>query len=162
MCGIFAVFDINGNLSQKDLYHAQSSLKLLEHRGPDDKGFFFNNNIFLGHHRLSIIDTSKNGHQPMQSSNGRFTLIFNGQIYNWKEIKMELEKDGYVFKSNCDTESILIGFMKYRLKIFEKLIGMWTVLIWDEKEKKLIVSRDRLGIKPLYIFKIGTKIIFSS
>lgn len=162
MCGIFSVFDINGNLSKKDLKNAQSSLKLLKHRGPDDEGFFFNSNIFLGHQRLSIIDTSKNGHQPMTSNDGRLTLIFNGQIYNWKEIRIELKKDGYVFKSNSDTESILIGFMKYREKVFEKLIGMWTILIWDAKEKKLIVSRDRLGIKPLYISRIGTKIIFAS
>ena len=162
MCGLFAILDLNKKISESDVQRAKFSLKKLEHRGPDDSGYFYDDSTFLGHHRLSIIDISKNGHQPMQSLDKSISLIFNGQIYNWREIRDELIKDGFNFKSNCDTESILNGYLKYGKDIFKKLVGMWSIIIWDSKSKELIVSRDRLGIKPLYIYEYGSKIIFSS
>lgn len=162
MCGIFAIFDFEGKICEIDIKRAKYSLKTLEHRGPDHNGFYFDKFTFLGHHRLSIIDTSKKGHQPMQNDDKNISIIFNGQIYNWMEIRKELKKDGFKFKSNCDTESILNGYLKYGKNIFDKLIGMWSIIIWDSRSKELIVSRDRLGIKPLYFYKYGSKIIFSS
>ena len=132
----------------------------LSHRGPDDHGTFFKNTIGLGHRRLSIIDLSSAGHQPMTTKDGRFTIIYNGELYNYKEIKKELIN--YEFVSTSDTEVILASFVQWGAQCVNRFNGMFAFAIWDDKEKSLFVARDRLGIKPLYYFEDDQNFIFSS
>ena len=120
--------------------------KTLRHRGPDGMDIFVNKNVALGHTRLSIVDTTKNGDQPMVSRCGNFVITYNGEIYNFK-LKRILEKDGFIFNSNSDTEVILNGFIKWKHKVLDKLNGMFAFAIWNKKEQKLFIARDRYGIK---------------
>ncbi|MHA1284636.1 MAG: asparagine synthase (glutamine-hydrolyzing) [Promethearchaeota archaeon] len=135
---------------------------LLSYRGPDDTGIFIEKNISLGHNRLSIIDLSKAGHQPMISREGTLCLVFNGEIYNYREIRRTLEKKGYQFISNTDSEVVLYAFEEYREKCLDLFNGMFAFVIWDRNKKQLFLARDRLGIKPLYYYFDGEKFIFSS
>ncbi|MBF0251420.1 MAG: asparagine synthase (glutamine-hydrolyzing), partial [Alphaproteobacteria bacterium] len=150
MCGIFSVFDFKGRLDSGRENAFRAALRTLSHRGPDDEGWLRTDRHFLGHRRLSIMDLSSAGHQPMVSPCGGVTMVFNGQIYNWKQLRTQLEGLGHVFASQCDTESILLGYLEWGEEIFTKLTGMWAVVLVDERAGKLVVSRDRLGIKPLY------------
>lgn len=134
----------------------------LKHRGPDDDGIYIDENISLGNTRLAIIDLSKRGHQPMKDKSGRFIITFNGEIYNFKELKKDLILKNYKFKSNTDTEVILNLYREYGEKAFKKLNGMFAVGLWDKKEKKLVLARDRVGIKPLYYTINNGKLLFSS
>ncbi|MEK7722828.1 MAG: asparagine synthase (glutamine-hydrolyzing) [Acidobacteriota bacterium] len=163
MCGI------TGLISQNPENHIGAMLKSIEHRGFDDEGIFisqvFGNEQIktcLGHRRLSIIDTSSAGHQPMFSHDNRFVLTFNGEIYNYKEIRQELKAKGHKFKTETDSEVILAAFQEWGTKSFSRLNGMFALAIWDELEKTLTMVRDRVGIKPLYYTKIGAKFVFAS
>lgn len=162
MCGIFAVYSKAGHLRSDDLEKSRRALENQIHRGPDDSGEFVNDRIFLGHRRLSIMDLSSAGHQPMSSEDGQVQLVFNGQIYNWRELREELAGKGYSFSSHCDTECILYAYLEWGEEFCQHLIGMWAVVIWDGRSQKLLVSRDRLGIKPLYMYEDGETLIFSS
>ena len=159
MCGI------NGfNFIEKStLKKMNDSLK---HRGPDDEGVFtdLNSKVSLGHRRLSIIDLSKNGSQPMNYSHKgkKATIVFNGEIYNFQEIKEKLVKLGYKFKSTSDTEVILASYLEWGKDCVKKFNGMWAFAIYDPQKKILFLSRDRVGQKPLYYFFDGKKFIFSS
>jgi len=128
----------------------------LIHRGPDDGGIwqksYQNVNIGLAHRRLSVIDLSELGHQPMHTKDRRYTIVFNGEIYNFKQLREELLSFGYSFKSECDTEVILYSFDKWKEKCFEKFNGMFAIAIWDDQRRRLIVARDRMGVKPLYYY----------
>ncbi len=135
---------------------------ILFHRGPDDNGIYTDELISLGHNRLSIIDLSKAGHQPMTNKNGNLWIIYNGEIYNYKEIRKNLEKLGISFNSTTDTEVILYAYQEYGLKCLELFNGMFAFAIWDVEKKELFLARDRIGIKPLYYFYNGKDIIFSS
>jgi len=137
---------------------------VLEHRGPDDYGIYTNSLVSLGHRRLSIIDVSKKGHQPMFYShkNKKVAIVFNGEIYNFLELKQDLTKKGYKFQSETDTEVILASYIEYGAKCVDKFNGMWAFGIYDLKEEKLFLSRDRFGKKPLYYYLDETKLIFSS
>jgi asparagine synthase (glutamine-hydrolysing) len=159
MCGIFGQFS-NGVLpnSIEDLCSATNYLR---HRGPDDGSFWAENGIFFGHRRLSIID-SKLGAQPLASSDGRYVIIFNGEIYNYHALKLELESLGYKFSTNSDTEVIVAGYSLWSENICNKLIGMFAFAIFDRHKNSLFLSRDRFGEKPLYIQKLNTSITFSS
>lgn len=144
-------------------------LKAIEHRGFDDEGVFvseqFGKNELkacFGHRRLSIIDTSSAGHQPFFSADKRFVLTYNGEIYNYLEIKAELEAKGYKFKTDCDTEVLAYAFQEWQTGCLEKLNGMFAFAVWDEHEKTLTLARDRTGIKPLYYARNGEKIVFAS
>lgn len=154
MCGITGFFpgpNKNENLSKKYL---EKMCQTLVHRGPDDEGLWFDNNtrIGLGHRRLSIIDTSSAGRQPMESSSGRYVIIFNGEIYNHIEIRKEIEvykKENW--KSTSDTETILESFVIWGIETsLKKFVGMFAIAVWDKKEKALYLIRDRMGEKPLY------------
>ena len=116
----------------------------------------------LGHLRLSIIDLSENGHQPMSDSNKIFYIIFNGEIYNFQEIKTELEEIGYTFKSLTDTEVVLNSFIEWGESCLDKFNGMFAFAIYDSKNKRIFLARDRIGIKPIYYFFDGENFIFSS
>ena len=122
----------------------------LEHRGPDDKGIFVENNIGLGHRRLSILDVSAARHQPYSSDDDRFVMVYNGEIYNFKEFYPELKTNGFEIKTGSDTEVLLKLFQLYGSKMLHRLNGMFAFAIWDKEKKELTVARDRMGVKPLY------------
>lgn len=160
MCGI------TGYFKYSERFLAKGSLKeatdAISHRGPDDAGYFEDDNVGLGHRRLSIIDLSYAGHQPMVSSSGRFIIAYNGEIYNYLEIKNELETKGYIFKSHSDTEVVINGFEYWGKLVFEKLNGIFAISIWDTIEKKLTLTRDRMGVKPLYFWHDNDLLLFGS
>lgn len=140
---------------------------LLEHRGPDDEGelsdkFSERHYIGLGHRRLSIIDLSALGHQPMQSYDDSIVLIYNGEVYNFLDIRMKLEKRGYVFRSNTDTEVLIYAYKEYGMDFFDKLNGMFAIALWDKNTGDLILARDRMGKKPLYYYFDGKEVVFAS
>lgn len=152
MCGILGFINIKENLDLEDI----------KHRGPDDSGIYSDLNLQLGHVRLSIQDLSSNAHQPFISENEDFVIIFNGEIYNHWNIRSLLEKKGYKFKSTSDTETILTGYIEYGSDIIYKLNGIFAFAIYDKKKRKLIIARDRFGVKPLYYFQYKNKFAFSS
>ncbi|MBA2339220.1 MAG: asparagine synthetase B, partial [Pyrinomonadaceae bacterium] len=132
-------------------------LKAVEHRGRDDEGVWTSGIIndaggraCLGHRRLSIIDVSAAGHQPMKSEDNRFVLTFNGEIYNYRELRAELEKKNHPFSTDTDTEVLLAAFAEWGADCLPRLNGMFAFAVWDEQERTLTVARDRLGVKPLY------------
>ena len=149
MCGINGVFHLH---SQKrvDEQMLTKMRDALEHRGPDDKGLFIENNLGLGHRRLSIIDVTIGGHQPFLSEDGRYVMVYNGEIYNFKDFYTELKNNGFNVITHSDTEVLLKLFQLYGLKMLNRLNGMFAFAIWDKKDKKLTVVRDRMGVKPLY------------
>ncbi|MEN3014801.1 MAG: asparagine synthase (glutamine-hydrolyzing) [bacterium] len=150
MCGIAGIA-YRKNLSDKEIGVITNSIA---HRGPDDEGFFCSSNLFLGHKRLSIIDLSSAGKQPMvyQTQKGKYTIVFNGEIYNYIEIRNQLLGEGYVFNSNTDTEVILASYDKWGIECLSKFNGMWAFVIYDHQKHKIWGSRDRFGVKPLYYF----------
>jgi len=162
MCRITGFID----LKSKSDYDIESTLVRMRdtmlHGGPDDAGIFTDKEkgIALGHRRLSIIDLSASGHQPMQFEN--LVITYNGEIYNYQEIRKELEKEKYTFSSASDTEVILKAFHKWGMAAVRKFRGMWAFAMWDTKEEKLILCRDRIGVKPLYWYKRDGLFMFSS
>ena len=159
MCGIFVAFNKN-NLEHSCEFYEKFREDLV-HRGPDASGKYFSRNVYLGFNRLKIVDLSDEANMPMTDSGNRFILVFNGQIYNYKILRETLLKD-CTFKTNSDSEVILEGFKKFGKTFFDKMDGMWAILIYDKLEEKLIISRDRLGIKPLYYSKINNEVYFAS
>ncbi|MBI1911397.1 MAG: asparagine synthase (glutamine-hydrolyzing) [Deltaproteobacteria bacterium] len=135
---------------------------ILEHRGPNDRGFFLSNNIGLGHRRLSIIDLSPLGHQPMFNEDKTIALIFNGEIYNYKDLQTELRGKGHTFSSQTDTEVIVHAYEEYGLDFVNRFNGMFAIAIWDSRKQELIITRDRMGIKPLYYYINDEFITFAS
>ena len=119
-----------------------------QHRGPDDTGIVSSRDATLGMCRLAIIDPT-NGHQPMQSADGRFSLIFNGAIYNYRALQTDLAVKGHVFRTNCDTEVLLAAFIEYGAGCLPRLRGMFAFAIWDARENTFFAARDPLGMKPL-------------
>lgn len=161
MCGICGIIDYKRSISFEEV---QKMLKPMSHRGPDDNGceVYSQENcmVGLGHVRLSIIDLSKLGHQPMVYDN--LTIVFNGEIYNYKEIRQELLSQGHFFKSNSDTEVILHSFKEWGMQCVHKFIGMFAFAIYDSSDGKVYLCRDRAGVKPLYYYQDGTRFAFSS
>ena len=157
MCGINGIIS-SDSLDLTNIYKMNSAIK---HRGPDDEGVLKYKNVLLGHVRLSIIDLSTNGKQPM-SNDGNLWIIFNGEIYNFLELKDELINLNYRFYSNSDTEVILNAYKEWGVKCFDKFNGMWAIALLDKKKDTIIISRDRYGVKPCYISQQNKKIIFSS
>lgn len=136
----------------------------IAHRGPDDSGEYYNSELMcaLGHRRLSIIDLSAAGHQPMWDINNEVVIVFNGEIYNYKELKIKLEENGFKFKSSSDTE-VLLNLYKYKKeKMFDEINGIYSFAIWDTISKELLLARDPMGVKPLYYYRGREGIIFSS
>jgi len=159
MCRIAGIFDPNSSSLQEDILKMRDAM----HRGgPDDAGVYVAGALALGHRRLSIIDLSTDGHQPMHSSDERFVLVYNGEVYNFEEIRGELQALGYTFKSKSDTEVILYGFKQWGNDLFEKLNGMFALAIYDTQEKQITLARDYAGIKPLYYYLEEGKLYFAS
>ena len=165
MCGITGLFGRNhdGGLDKQ----VKQMTVSLSHRGPDDSGFWVNENrtIALGHRRLSVLELSKAGHQPMESACGRFVMTFNGEIYNHLELRKELldPKKMTHWKGNSDTETILEGFSKWGVNLtIEKMVGMFALAVWDKSEERLYLARDRVGEKPLYFGWSNGNFVFGS
>lgn len=149
MCGINGVVHLHAN-RRVDEHMLTKMRDSLEHRGPDDCGVFVDQNVGLGHRRLSVLDVSVAGHQPFLSEDGRFAMVYNGEIYNFKEFYSELQSKGFSIRTHSDTEVLMKLYQLYGLKMLNFLNGMFAFAIWDTLEKKLIVARDRMGVKPLY------------
>jgi len=160
MCGICGIqnFDKANKVSKPVL---KSMMRVLVHRGPDDEGFFIKDNIGLGHRRLSIIDLNT-GQQPLCNEDGRIVIVFNGEIYNFKELQQKLEARGHRFKTQTDTECIVHGYEEWGTKVVDELDGMFAFAIWDGRNHQLFLARDRMGKKPLYYFIDENRLIFAS
>ncbi len=162
MCGIVGIFSLKDTpINKIELENFRNSL---HHRGPDGQGTFIGDDhkIGLGHTRLSIIDLSDNSSQPMSYDNGRYHITYNGEIYNFLDLKRELEQKGYKFKSTGDTEVILASYKCWGEKCNLKFNGMWSFTIWDNKKKEMFISRDRFGVKPLYYMSNENFFFFAS
>src|ERR671922_2805382 len=150
MCGICGIVGV------EDAHVAERMIATLQHRGPDDAGvrqFRLPSNdsrIFLGHTRLSIVDLSHAGHQPMANEDGTVWITFNGEIYNHRALRAELEREGHVYRSRTDTETILHLYERDGPRCVERLQGMFAFAIWDSARRELFLARDRIGIKPPY------------
>lgn len=148
MCGVAGVIRLDGGNIEPSLLTAMTDA--IAHRGPDGEGQWIEGNVGIGHRRLSIIDLSETGHQPMVDASNRFVLSYNGEVYNFKELRRELEKLGHRFRGKSDSEVVLISFVEWGTSAFIKFNGMFALSIWDRKERVLTLARDRYGIKPLY------------
>jgi asparagine synthase (glutamine-hydrolysing) len=155
MCGICGF-----NYRDPELLARMSSR--LAHRGPDDEGTFDDDRVSLGHRRLSIIDVSSRGRQPMTSEDGSLVLTYNGEVYNFREIRAELAKEGYRFRSETDSEVVLAAYHRWGKASLSHLNGMFAFAIYDRTKAKLFLARDRLGVKPLYYYWDGSKLLFAS
>ncbi|MFC5498388.1 asparagine synthase (glutamine-hydrolyzing) [Caenimonas terrae] len=163
MCGINGVICLGGAPSEAYLKAEIAEMNdAVAHRGPDGEGAYVNGNVALGHRRLSIIDLSAGGHQPMFNEDDSLVLVFNGEIYNYLELIPVLKALGHVFRSHSDSEVILHAYEAWGPQCVERFNGMWAFAIWDVKRKRLFASRDRLGVKPFYYVKDAVRLIFSS
>jgi asparagine synthase (glutamine-hydrolysing) len=153
MCGIVG-------FNFKNMPLLKKMADTISHRGPDSEGYFVDNGIMLGHRRLSVIDLSELGQQPMTYNN--ITIVFNGEIYNYIELREELQLKGYIFETHSDTEVIINAYKEWGTNCVSKFNGMWAFCIYDKQEQKLFLSRDRFGIKPLYYYFFEEKFIFAS
>lgn len=160
MCGVAFILDNTFQLNKDEtINHMMNSII---HRGPDDGGKEVINNVALGFRRLSILDLSAAGHQPMWDKTKRYAIIFNGEIYNYIEIRAELEKHGHQFQSHTDTEALLVAYIQWGQACLQKLNGMFAFLIYDKQKLEVFGARDRFGIKPLYIYQTTQQIFIAS
>jgi asparagine synthase (glutamine-hydrolysing) len=160
MCGILGIVNFNGDYVNEGLLIRMRDT--MKHRGPDDSGVFVDGAVGLAHRRLSVIDLSSAGRQPMTNEDRRLWLVCNGEIYNYLELFADLKKKGHVFRSNSDSEVILHLYEEEGESCVQKLNGMFAFAIWDRKNRVLFAARDRLGIKPLYLYSTSKRLIFSS
>jgi len=158
MCGIAGYISLK---KIKDKTVIKEMTDIISHRGPDGEGHYLYENIAFGHRRLSIVDLSDFGLQPMHYLD-RYTIIYNGEVYNYVELKEELSKNGYHFKNHTDTEVIIAAYDFWGVECLNKFNGMWAFVLLDKQNEELFISRDRFGIKPLYIFQDNENFIFSS
>ncbi len=158
MCGIAGIFNFKGNTDRDRL---STMLDCMIHRGPDDSGIYVDQSFTMGMRRLSIIDL-KSGHQPISNEDERLVIVFNGEIYNYIELREELLSKGHLFKTNSDTEVILHLYEEYGYDFITYLNGIFTFSIWDKQAQKLFIARDRLGIKPLFYFSNPERFVYSS
>jgi asparagine synthase (glutamine-hydrolysing) len=163
MCGIVGYWNMFGTQSEKLRSRLPAATRTLHHRGPDAQGTWWaNESLGMGHRRLSIIDLSKAGNQPMVTEDGRLAIVFNGEIYNYKDLASKLSKRGHQFKSHSDTEVILASYREWGSACIEHFIGMFAFALWDSERRKLFLFRDRAGVKPLYWGWDGETLVFAS
>lgn len=160
MCGITGILHRDGSPASPVVLRRMTDV--IAHRGPDGEGQYTDGALGLGHRRLAIIDLSPAGHQPMMTPDGRYVITYNGEIYNFQEIRIELESHGWAFHSRTDTEVLLKGYAHWGAAVLEKLNGMFAFAVWDRREKSLFLARDRYGIKPLYYATYGSTFLFGS
>ncbi|MCU0430034.1 MAG: asparagine synthase (glutamine-hydrolyzing) [Cytophagaceae bacterium] len=161
MCGITGIFAHNevGSFYMVNLAKAIDSMA---QRGPDARGYFLHDFVGLGHRRLSIIDTSSAANQPFKDDTGRYVLVFNGEIFNYRELKAQLEQRGHVFKTTSDTEVLMEILIREGTSGIQKLIGFFAFAFYDRKKDELLIVRDRFGVKPLYYYQDDDKLVFAS
>ena len=147
MCGIAGYA---GPRAAEQAGRVGAMLQAIAHRGPDNEGLWNDGDVALGHRRLSIIDTSASGNQPMVSASERFVLVYNGEIYNYLELRQELAATGIRFTSDSDSEVLLAAFEAWGERCVQRFNGMWAFVIWDRQARRLFASRDRFGEKPFY------------
>ena len=157
MCGIAGILNRKEFVQPEQIKRMTDSMS---HRGPDAEGFFVDRELAFGHRRLSIIDLSEAANQPFDDDTGRYVIVFNGEIYNYAEIKPSLSD--YPFRTHGDTEVILAGYIKWGPGCLYRLRGMFTIVIWDKQERELFIARDRLGVKPLYYYHDENRFVFAS
>jgi len=160
MCGIAGIFNLDGRPASPVILRKMTDA--IAHRGPDGEGFYTDSFVGLGHRRLSIIDLSAAGHQPMVSTSQQVVLSYNGEVYNFQELRIELESLGYQFHSKTDSEVVLNAWAEWGEQSVHKLNGMFAFAIWDKREQSLFLVRDRYGIKPLYYTVINGSLVFAS
>ncbi len=161
MCGIVGSIHFNGFQRDRHQELVANAAQLIRYRGPDAQNVYVDDYVALGHCRLSIIDLSS-GSQPMHTREGDLHVVFNGEIYNFPELRQELEKAGHVFQTTSDTEVILLGYRQWGDAVVEKLYGMFAFVLWDSKQRRVIMARDRVGKKPLYYWQDGEHLVFAS
>jgi len=161
MCGIVGLFNKNG-VDEQQVTVCEKALKTLESRGPDNQSIYHNRKVILGHARLSIIDTSSNGHQPMLDEEQEFVISYNGEFYNFQEEKDLLLEKGYTFKSKTDTEVLLYMYKAYGPQFIQRVNGCFALSIYNNKTQSLFLARDRFGIKPLYYSQQNQQLVFAS
>ncbi len=160
MCGITGIYNLNAApVFRQDLQRMSDTIA---HRGPDGEGLHIDKHVGLAHRRLSILDLSPKGSQPMMSKDGRWIIVFNGCIYNYLELKQDLRSKGHEFNSTSDTEVLVEGLAQYGPKFFERLNGMFAVGAYSTEENAIYLSRDRYGVKPLYYWFTGNELVFAS
>ena len=155
MCGI-------AGFTWRDEKLIEKMADAIRHRGPDQHGYYCDEHVSLGHRRLSIIDLSENGRQPMANEDGNVQVIFNGEIYNFQSVRDELVKKGHVFRSHSDTEIIVHGYEEWGTACIQRFQGMFAFAVWDKPRRRLWIARDRIGIKPLYYTTVGGRLRFAS
>jgi asparagine synthase (glutamine-hydrolysing) len=159
MCGIAGIVSLEGRpVFEREVRDMCGSIA---HRGPDDEGFYFGPGVGLGMRRLSIIDLDS-GRQPVRNEDGTVWVVFNGEIYNFRELRRELEGLGHSFYTHTDTETIVHLYEEYGTRAVDRMRGMFTFALWDERKRQLFIARDRVGIKPLYYVEVGGRLLFAS
>ena len=158
MCGIAGIYGLENLDDARD--RVEKMTAKISHRGPDAEGIYAGKNAILGHRRLSIIDINPSSNQPFSSLDGRYTMVYNGELYNYRDIKSQLSD--HDFRTDSDTEVVLAAFMKWGMKALQLFNGMFAFAFWDNEEEKLWIGRDRLGIKPLYYANAGQSVLFAS
>ena len=149
MCGIVGCLALASDADPDQAWVAAATQRIA-HRGPDDEGFYSDHDVALGFRRLAIIDLSQGGHQPMRSPDGRYWMVFNGEIYNYVELGAELREQGVVLRSSCDSEVLLETYARVGKDVVHRLRGMFAFAIWDTQTRELFCARDQFGIKPFY------------
>jgi len=164
VCGIAGIVDFNSRNQNLNLDILKNMSDVILHRGPDSEGQWVSQkqNCGLTFRRLAIIDLTENGSQPMHTSDGRFHIAFNGEIYNHQIVRKELIEKGYKYHSETDTETILFGYKEFGAALLQKFVGMWGMAIWDEEKQELFAARDRIGVKPLYYYFKDGILLFAS
>lgn len=160
MCGITGILHLDGEPASPVILRRMTDA--IAHRGPDGEGHYVDGNLALGHRRLAIIDLSPAGHQPMQTPDGRFVISYNGEVYNFRELRIELESLGYRFRSQTDSEVVLLALAHWGMAALGRFNGMFALALWDRQERYLLLVRDRYGIKPLYWAQCGSTLLFGS
>jgi asparagine synthase (glutamine-hydrolysing) len=160
MCGITGLIHLDGAPVSPAIL--QKMTDAIAHRGPDGEGHWIEGNVGLGHRRLAIIDLSPAGHQPMISSDHRYVLTYNGEVYNYRELRSELEAVGYWFRSKTDSEVVLNALAHWGVHALDRFNGMFALALWDRKDRTLLMARDRYGVKPLYVSRQGPTFAFGS
>jgi asparagine synthase (glutamine-hydrolysing) len=159
MCGIFGILNLDASPVQRAALQAMARVSV--HRGPDDEGFHVDGACGIGMRRLSIIDVA-GGHQPLSTADGSVTLVCNGEIYNFRELRRELEQLGHRFATCSDSEVLLHGYAQWGDEVLQRLNGMYGFALWDARRRRLLLGRDRLGVKPLYVYRDARRIAFAS
>src|SRR5947207_3100164 len=161
MCGLCGIVhrDPAKLVGERDLFAMRDSMR---HRGPDDAGHYLGSGVALGSRRLSILDLSERGRMPMSTMDGRYVVVYNGEVYNSPDLRQRLLAKGYTFRSHTDTEVVLYLYADEGPAMLDRLNGMFAIAVWDTRDRTLFLARDRLGIKPLYYTSDGETFRFAS